>query len=554
LTGYRYLIEYDLGVLDGNPPYATFSPFDGKDRTRCLEGTRKDILDQIFRWIGVDQLPLVERRSNASTIVADTCIFWINGAAGTGKTTIVYTIAKACKTLGILGASFFCSRDDADCSNPSLIFTSIAYQLGNFSPLFRAEVTRAMKSNPNIGNSSVPYQLEQLIVNPLRTLGSSFPPCVIILDALDECKDSGTTSIILSSLSLHVTELFPLKFLVTSRPENHITTAFGSSNLTPVTRRYLLHEVELDVVQSDIKRYLSSTLALTRKLYGLEREWPSTADIHALALQSFGLFIFASTSVRFIEDQNYSDPRGQLARLLHNTPTVTDTSPHYNLDQLYAQVLDHALPNISSVLSGRLKMILGTIVLLRDPLASLALERLLALKSRTVQETLRRLHSVIIVPDDATQVIRTLHPSFFDFITSPARCQNPKFLVNSRTQHTLLARACLETMKDLKRDICGIKNPSILNRKVGDLPVRITTCIPPHLQYACRHWAWHLSNAMFSDILLDLMREFGLKYLLYWIEALSLLGDLRNGLLALDAAQQAIPVRNFLSLQCITLI
>ena len=125
-------------------------------------------------------------------------IFWINGSAGTGKTTIAYTVAETCRKRGILGASFFCSRDYAERSNPNLIFATVAHQLGLFYPPFRAEVTRVLQLNPDIVYSSVPHQLEELIVKPLHAVGGSFPSCVIVLDALDECKDSGATSIILS--------------------------------------------------------------------------------------------------------------------------------------------------------------------------------------------------------------------------------------------------------------------------------------------------------------------------------------------------------------------
>jgi WD40 repeat protein len=437
----------------------------------------------------------------------------------------------------VLGASFFCSRDDAECSNPGLIFTTIAYQLGQSHPLYAAEVTRALKSDPTIGYSSVPYQLEQLIVKPLRTLQGSFPLCVVVLDALDECKDSGTTSIILSSLTRYVNELSPLKFVITSRPENPITTAFKLKELSPVTERLILHQVELGVVQNDIELYLSSKLALTRLSYGLEETWPPTEDIHALAVLSCGLFIFAATSVN--EDRNYSDPERQLARLLRNSPTAFEgSSPHYHLDRLYTQVLSHAFPDISHSLSNELKAILGSIVFLRDPLSSFALERLLGLKPRTVWRTLLHLHSVVIVPEDGVQVIRLLHPSFFDYITSPARCLNSRFVVDAGSRNTLLARGCLDVMKRLRRDICGIKNPSVLNTEVEDLPTRIKTHIPPELQYACRHWAWHVSNGMVSEILY-LLEEFCSKYLLYWVEVCSLLGDLRSALVALDEAQRA---------------
>jgi len=498
-----------------------------------------DILDRVYHWINIEDSRLQD------TLVSEEP----SGSAGaepvaTGKTTIASTVAETCRRRRILGASFFCSRDDAECSNPGLIFTTIAHQLGQFFPPFNTQLTQALKSNPDIGYSSVPYQLEELIVKPLRAVGNSFPSCVIILDALDECKDSDFTSIILSSLSRHVADLSPLKILVTSRPERNITKAFKSSSLSPVTQRLILHEMELGVVQNDIKQYLSSSLTLIKEFYELEPSWPSGKDVHALARLSCGLFIFAATSIKFIHDQNYNNPRSQLTHLLCDTTTVNETSssPHHHLDQLYIEVLTRAFPDISSGFAGRLKMVLGTIVLLRDPLSLRALEALLNLVESTVQETLMRLHSVVIVPEDDCQVIRLLHPSFFDFITNPARCRNPKFVVDAKTQHTLLARVCLYTMKDLQRDICRINNPSLLNGEIDDLSTRIVRHIPPHLQYACRHWAFHFANAMISDVLLDLLKEFSSKQLLYWLEVCSLLGELRNALLALDAAQKALVV------------
>jgi NACHT domain len=475
-----------------------------------------------------------------------TRIFWVNGSAGTGKTTIACTVAETCRTRGILGASFFCSRDDAECSNPNLIFTTIAYQLGQFCPSYGIEVARVLKSRPDIGHASVPYQLEELLVRPLQAVGHSFPQCVIVLDALDECKDSGTTSIILSSLSRYVGQLLPLKILVTSRPERKITTVFQSRDLRPAAQRVVLHEIALGVVQHDIELYLAVNLDQTRSSYDLEKPWPSVEDIRALAQLSSGLFIFAATSVKFIEDRNHSNPKHQLAGLLRNTTRTasSSSSPYHYLDQLYTQVLFRVFPKLSPDLSGRLKMVLGTIVILRDPLSPPAIEQLLGLQPKSVRMTLTHLHSLIIVPEDDTGVIRLLHPSFFDFITNATRCLDARFVVNTTRQHTLLAHACLVAMCDLRKDICGIQDASRLNSDVGDLPSRIMTHIPFHVQYACRHWALHLANGIISDGLLDLLRKFCSKCLLYWVEVCSLLGELRGALVGLDAVQKSLAVRH----------
>jgi hypothetical protein len=80
------------------------------------------------------------------------------------------------------------------------------------------------------------YQLEQLIINPLLPVGVSFPPCVVIIDKLDECQDDKTTSVILASLSRYVNQLLPLKIFITSQPERNVITGFESSQLSVATQ------------------------------------------------------------------------------------------------------------------------------------------------------------------------------------------------------------------------------------------------------------------------------------------------------------------------------
>ena len=113
-------------------------------------------------------------------------------------------------------------------SNPNLIFASIAHQLGRIFPLFGEKLADVLQSNPYLASASVPFQLEEFIIKPLQSLRDSLNLCLIVIDALDECKDTGTTSIILSSLSRRVLELSPLEILVTSRPEQSIVSVFAS--------------------------------------------------------------------------------------------------------------------------------------------------------------------------------------------------------------------------------------------------------------------------------------------------------------------------------------
>lgn len=106
---------------------ATFNSSDKQHDHLCFQGTRVDVLDHIRAWaLGGDEM----------------CIFWLNGMAGTGKSTIVRTIAHEFNNQKCLGASFFFSRGTEDRSRSGKFFTTIAMQLGKFSPALKPRIRR----------------------------------------------------------------------------------------------------------------------------------------------------------------------------------------------------------------------------------------------------------------------------------------------------------------------------------------------------------------------------------------------------------------------------
>ena len=296
------------------PPHAINARFDCNDKLKpCHEGTRTDILNRVHLWVDLGDVSV-----NADVPGADkmqtTRVFWINGpgSAGTGKTTIAYTVAWDLDKQQKLAASFFCSRDDADCSNPKLIVPTIAYQLGQFYPPFQQQVSAVLKADPDVAHTVLSCQVEKLLVGPLQALKGKMPFGVVIIDALDECQNGGATTTILSSLAQHIRNLSPIKFLITSRPETHIVDDFELSKLDQTTQRYILHHIEPRVVEADIQLYLRSSLNMTKQIYRLDSSWPPVKEMDALVKLSSGLFIFAATAAKFIHDRHYNDPKGQL--------------------------------------------------------------------------------------------------------------------------------------------------------------------------------------------------------------------------------------------------
>ena len=73
-----------------------------------------DVLHQLEEWLEGEQ---------------GQHVFWLNGLAGTGKSTIAQSFAEIAFAGGKLGASFFCSRDFEDRSNLQAIIPTLAFQL-----------------------------------------------------------------------------------------------------------------------------------------------------------------------------------------------------------------------------------------------------------------------------------------------------------------------------------------------------------------------------------------------------------------------------------------
>jgi hypothetical protein len=534
---------------------------EGKRRA-CFEGTRTDLLTTIRWWIthsieGIHEEPTITSPDHGQSPVhvgpKRHRIFWLTGVAGTGKSTIAQSVAEYCAKEKWLAASFFFSRDDGERNHPKLVFSTIAHQLGTtFHQPLMPLMQEAVKANPDIWYSDPSNQLQKLIIEPIQksvARGQSFPsPAVIVLDALDECKDDETTSLIVSVLSAYINDL-PFSIFLTSRPEPNIRLPFLSPHLSSHTRPFFLHEISKSSVEHDIEIFLARELNRIGSLdEGLQKsDWFTKDDVRTLVRLSDGLFIFAATAIRFIEDPNTFHPRGQLRDLVSVTKISEQSKayPYWYLDQLYLKVLRNAFPpSTSTDTLARLRTILGCIVVLCDPLSALSISALLShntSKDVAIESILQRLHSIIIIPSNP-EAVQIMHASFPDFIVDQTRCTEPDFLIDTSLHHSCLTIHCLNQLNSLERDICKIKDFSKLNREIGDISTRIAQSIPPAMQYACRHWANHLAHSLPSDKLFGLLQTFCFHRSLYWLEALSLMDSLDVAIPVLRRAQQILSV------------
>jgi len=189
--------------------------------------------------------------------------------------------------------------------------------------------------------------------------------------------------------------------------------------------------------------------------------------------------------VKFVTS-NTNPPAERLA-LITSLPQSAAEEGKSGVDQLYIKVLEQAFHDSHTDTSQRylrFRAVVGTVLLIFNPLSTKGLSELLRHPTSHIRSTLRPLHS-LLVPDDIEDPILTFHKSFPDFLTDPERCKDKWFLVEPTVHHTEILFFCLNLMKQkLKKNISNLDDYAILS-EVEDLSARQQGHIGDTLEYAC---------------------------------------------------------------------
>jgi len=495
----------------------------------CLRDTRVELRKQIMDWCEDPD---------------SKCIFWLNGMAGTGKSTISRTIAWELAGKKRLAASFFFTRGKKDLSHSRMFFTSIAAQLAYSLPVLRASISDAIDNNADIFQQGLREQWNQLILDPLKNAPTQSIQLVIVIDALDECDNMQDIQLILQLIEeAKDLDTVRIKIFFTSRPEIPIFDGFRQLS-GEAYQDFILHNIPLDTVNEDIATFFRQKLPPLKAKHGLGTPWPGEQIIEQLVERAAGQFIYAATTVRFIRD-GIDGPEEQLSLILNATKSSLSATEH--LDGIYTTLLQHSVLGNGKrgyqeceELAQGFRQVVGSIVVMFDTMPARNLAQLLEIPFKMVTRTLDSLRSVLHVPENGRQTVRSLHLPFRDFLQDPQRCSNPRFRIDEKERHTSLFRKCMVHISQLQENMCDLWGPGVL---ITEIPVdKVLKCIPPHVQYACRYWFdhWRLGNPVEEDI--KIIRQFLAQHFLHWLEGLSLIGEVSNGVHMIIALEEILSV------------
>jgi hypothetical protein len=306
------------------------------DPPQCAEATRRAILQKIEDWALHDGPP-----------DSPSSIFWLYGGAGVGKSALAQTLAEKFKMNDDLAASFFffgadMNRNDGNRLIPTLVL-QLAKSFSGLTPFLEEKII----ADPDLFGKKRQTQMLELLIEPLirlsleETNGVPLDPALnshprlVVIDGLDECSDPGIQSDLLRIIASAVPHLpYPLRFLITSRPEFHITHAF-QHDLKKVARCNLSDDPNAD---EDIRIFLEGQFAELRlthrdKQY-LPPQWPPLGAISSIVERSSGHFIYAATVIRFIQSPK-DGPDHRLQVILGLKQPYKKDRPYALLDSLY---------------------------------------------------------------------------------------------------------------------------------------------------------------------------------------------------------------------------
>jgi hypothetical protein len=417
----------------------------------CEENTRVAVLENVMAWAGGQ---------------TDRPVCWVHGPAGSGKSTIAHTLARRYDEQKRLAFSFFFSRRNLDRSDATKFVLTFAYQLATAVPLVTQAMQDALLRDPSILRQRLEDQFAKLIIDPLQSVERYILPMIVVIDGLDECCNEAHVNELIQLLVPALSQL-PFRLLFTSRPEAYIQAIFSRRGIVENACSVTLRDFD---AYRDVYEYLQSHLSDVQIARGLPVSWPSHADLDQLARQSEGIFIYASTLVKFVNDE-YDDPQGRLQIALN---------AHNGLDTLFEQVLGNAkkYPNF--------ELALGAVLFTRDNPNIRSLPRLLQLNSvYDVRLALRGCLSILLVPEHDYDYIRPYHASLQDFLTNYNR-GGDRFL-----------------------------DPVKCNMSIVDSCIQLITSNSTSIDsshYAYRHWVHHFHLSLYYAKDLDhIQSSFGLR-------------------------------------------
>ncbi|KAH6975630.1 NACHT domain-containing protein [Ilyonectria destructans] len=484
---------------------------DPRHDKRRIEETKGGLLKDSYKWI-LDHQDFRRWRDDR-----DYRLLWIKGDPGKGKTMLLCGIVEELEKQGKkLLSYFFCQAADSRINNATAVLRGLIYLLLDQQPSLISHVKKKYKNtgkklfedvNAWVALSEI---FEDIFAEILRD--STF----LIIDALDECM-TGCQQLL--DLIVKMSSEFPrVKWIVSSRNWPDI-----EEKLDNAKQKVRLHlELNQASISAAVRVFIRHRVEALAKEKKYDRQTRDVVEQH-LVSNANDTFLWVA-----LVCQELADPK---VRKRHMRDKLESYPP--GLDPLYKRMMKYIFDSNDADLC---KEILAIASVIYRPIT---LEELKALESLEdfdqddLEEIIGCCGSFLTLREG---VIYFVHQSAKDFLLSKASDQ----ILPSGTadqHHAIFARSLEALSKSLRRDIYNLCAPGF--------PIeQVSTPDPDPLastRYSCIYWVDHLHDSEPAAQMRDkdiqdggLIHDFLQTKYLYWLEALSLLCSMSEGVMAMQ--------------------
>jgi len=385
--------------------------------------------------------------------IVEQFLMWLTGAAGAGKSAIMQSLIEACLEHNVVITAFFFDRYDGTRNHTGSLIATLVYQIYHSVPAAQSYILSAIDADPLIFTKNMEHQFSRLIIKPLDIVCSgsstSWIPgsyCAIAIDGLDECIDSEEQLQLLSIISNAIRQAkLPILFLIASRPEHEIRSAFTSNEMDDICIPLFLDETYKP--DDDIRIFLKDNFHKIKTTHPYRKDipeiWPSPETLEALVKKSSGQFIYAATVIRYVQSRRHRPDHRLEIVMKVRPPQGLGDRPFAQLDALYTMILSSA----EEVEPERMGRILYALSLYSHQVFDDSRHDICEFMSLEEQEIdillcdLGSLLSIEATPgpketDKQVKTLRILHASLHDFLLDLERSGKYHIAIDAyRTQH-----------------------------------------------------------------------------------------------------------------------
>ena len=484
---------------------------DPRSDKKRIEQTKGGLLQDLYRWI-LDNDDFRRWRKDSQSR-----LLWVKGDPGKGKTMllcgIINEMRKEDSSTELL-SYFFCQATDSRINTATAVLRGLIYLLVDEHPLLishvRKRYDKAGKSFFEDANTWV--TLSEIFTD--ITQDPSLENVCFFVDALDECVVE-----LPQLLDLIVQSMFTssrIKWIVSSRSWPDIEERLEKQN-EKVT---LSLEINAKSVSEAVNNYIKHKVDDLVQTKGYNNSTKISIQEHLLS-NANDTFLW----VALVCQNLASAPKWK-------TLTALKTYPP-GLGPLYQRMMQLICLSEDNEL---LKQILGLTTVVYRPITLSELTSLMHMPDGFadnpiwLEELVKQCGSFLTIRESTVYFV---HQSAQEFILNNA--SDEIFPFGTTAAHYKIYSKSVKEMSSLKKNMYDFQDPSI-SRTAVEIPDKDPL---KQLRYSCVYFIDHLLATdrcfkQFGNYDEEELRKFFEKHYLYWLEALSLIGSMGDGIKAID--------------------